>query len=91
MRSVHVHSTVKCEIHVCMCEMFFILPLRYSLTPPFDFLHTCKRNGMNIDTGIDLEKLVDAGTYICNVLEQPRRSKAGVALAAGGGAGGSSK
>jgi len=46
---------------------------------------------MNIDTGIDLEKLVDAGTYICNVLEQPRRSKAGVALAAGGGAGGSSK
>ena len=37
---------------------------------------------MSIDTGIDLEKLVDAGTYICNVLDQPRRSKAGVALAA---------
>ena len=50
-------------------------------------LHTLKqllnkRNGMGIDTGIDLEKLVDAGTYICNVLDQPRRSKAGVALAA---------
>lgn len=48
------------------------------------YFHICthKRNGMNIDTGIDLEKLVDAGTYICNVLDQPRRSKAGVALAA---------
>ena len=37
---------------------------------------------MNIETGIDIDKLVDAGTYICNVLDQPRRSKAGVALAA---------
>ena len=37
---------------------------------------------MSIDTGIDLEKLVDTGTYICNVLDQPRKSKAGVALAA---------
>mmetsp|Transcript_22142 Transcript_22142/g.48238 ORF Transcript_22142/g.48238 Transcript_22142/m.48238 type:complete len:375 (-) Transcript_22142:110-1234(-) len=39
-------------------------------------------HGMNITTGIDINKLVDAGSYICGVLDQPRRSKAAVALAA---------
>mmetsp|Transcript_17942 Transcript_17942/g.29782 ORF Transcript_17942/g.29782 Transcript_17942/m.29782 type:complete len:404 (-) Transcript_17942:62-1273(-) len=41
-------------------------------------------NGMNVETRIDMDKLVDAGTYICNVLNQPRRSKAGIALVAAG-------
>lgn len=37
---------------------------------------------MDITTGIDIDKLVDAGSYICGVLDQPSRSKAAVALAA---------
>lgn len=38
-------------------------------------------NGMGVDTGIDLEKLVDAGEFICSVLGRPSRSKAGLAIA----------
>jgi hydroxymethylglutaryl-CoA lyase len=39
-------------------------------------------NGMNITTGIDIEKLVDASEFICNILNRPINSKAGSAIAA---------
>jgi hydroxymethylglutaryl-CoA lyase len=39
-------------------------------------------NGMNVTTGIDIEKLVDASEYICGVLNRPIHSKAGSAIAA---------
>ena len=66
-------------------SVFNSLTLSHTASCPVYIITIAKkttRNGMNIDTGIDLRKLVDAGTYICNVLDQPRRSKAGVALAA---------
>lgn len=37
-------------------------------------------NGMNIETGIDIDKLIDAGQFIMNELERTTRSKAGLAL-----------
>ena len=37
-------------------------------------------HGLGIDTGIDLEKLVDAGAYISDVLGRPPVSRAGKAL-----------
>ena len=37
-------------------------------------------NGMNIETGIDINKLVAVGEFICNELEKPSASKAGRAL-----------
>ncbi len=36
---------------------------------------TKNRNGMSIDSGIDLEKLVDAGDYICKELGKKSGSK----------------
>jgi hydroxymethylglutaryl-CoA lyase len=39
-------------------------------------------DGLGIDTGIDIDKLVDAGEFICSVLGRESRSKAGLALAA---------
>jgi hydroxymethylglutaryl-CoA lyase len=38
-------------------------------------------DGLGIDTGIDIDKLVDAGEFICSVLGRESRSKAGLALA----------
>jgi hydroxymethylglutaryl-CoA lyase len=39
-------------------------------------------DGLGINNGIDLDKLVDAGEFICNVLGRKSRSKVGLALAA---------
>lgn len=39
-------------------------------------------NGLGVATGIDLDKLVDAAEFICEVLGQPSRSRAGTAIAA---------
>lgn len=39
-------------------------------------------HGMGIETGIDMEKLIAAGSFICNILDLPTRSKAATALAA---------
>ncbi|ERS84189.1 hydroxymethylglutaryl-CoA lyase [Halomonas sp. PBN3] len=39
-------------------------------------------NGLGIETGIDLDKLADTGTWITQTIGRPNRSKAGVALAA---------
>ncbi|PAT33238.1 hydroxymethylglutaryl-CoA lyase [Vandammella animalimorsus] len=38
-------------------------------------------HGMGIETGVDLEKLVDAGLYISNFLQRPSSSRAGTAIA----------
>jgi hydroxymethylglutaryl-CoA lyase len=32
-------------------------------------------NGMGLDTGVDLEALIDAGTFICGALGTPTRSR----------------
>jgi hydroxymethylglutaryl-CoA lyase len=37
-------------------------------------------NGLNISHGLDLQKLVDAGNYISNILGRPNQSKAAQAL-----------
>lgn len=37
-------------------------------------------NGMGIETGVDLEKVVEAGEYICGVLNRPPASKVSRAL-----------
>lgn len=42
--------------------------------------------GMDIDTGIDLDALVDAGAFVCGVLGRPLASRAGRALLARRGA-----
>jgi hydroxymethylglutaryl-CoA lyase len=39
-------------------------------------------HGMGIHTGIDLDRLVDAGAYISGVLGRPTASRAGKALLA---------
>ena len=39
-------------------------------------------DGLGIETGVDLSKLMDAGEYICGVLGRPTHSKAARALAA---------
>jgi hydroxymethylglutaryl-CoA lyase len=39
-------------------------------------------NGLGVRTGIDLDKLVDIGQWICGVLGRPPASKAALALAA---------
>lgn len=38
-------------------------------------------NGMGIETGIDIDKLIDAAEFICGVLGRPTNSRAGRALA----------
>jgi len=38
--------------------------------------------GLNIDTGIDLDRLIDIGTYICQHLGRPSRSKVNLAIVA---------
>ena len=38
-------------------------------------------HGMGLDTGIDLDRLVDAGEFISGVLGRPSQSKAGTAIA----------
>jgi hypothetical protein len=40
------------------------------------------RNGMGIQTGIDLDKLIDAGSFISNVLDRESRSKVAKAMTA---------
>ena len=37
-------------------------------------------HGMGIETGIDMEKLIDASDFICKVLDQPTKSKAALAI-----------
>jgi len=37
-------------------------------------------HGMQIDTGVDLKKLLSAADYICHVLNRKTSSKAGLAL-----------
>jgi hydroxymethylglutaryl-CoA lyase len=39
-------------------------------------------NGLGIETGVDMDKLIDAGDYICGVLGRPTFSRAARALAA---------
>lgn len=39
-------------------------------------------NGLGIETGVDIDKLIAAGDYICGVLGRPTHSKAARALAA---------
>ncbi len=39
-------------------------------------------NGLNIDTGVDMTKLIAAGDYICGVLGRPTFSRAAKAIAA---------
>ncbi|EWH02470.1 hydroxymethylglutaryl-CoA lyase [Halomonas sp. BC04] len=39
-------------------------------------------NGLGIETGIDLDKLAETGTWITQTIGRPNRSKVGVALAA---------
>jgi hydroxymethylglutaryl-CoA lyase len=39
-------------------------------------------NGLGIETGVDMEKLIAAGDFICRVLARPTHSKAAKALAA---------
>jgi hydroxymethylglutaryl-CoA lyase len=39
-------------------------------------------DGLGIETGVDIAKLIDAGEYICGVLGRPTHSKAARALAA---------
>jgi len=38
-------------------------------------------NGLGVETGIDLDKLVNAGEFISGVLGRPSGSKAGTAIA----------
>ena len=40
------------------------------------------RHGMGIQTGIDLDKLIDAGSFISNVLGRESRSKVATAMTA---------
>jgi hydroxymethylglutaryl-CoA lyase len=37
-------------------------------------------NGMGIETGVDLEKVIEAGEYICDFLNRPTASKVSRAL-----------
>jgi hydroxymethylglutaryl-CoA lyase len=39
-------------------------------------------NGLGIETGVDLDKIVDAGEFICAALGKPSASRAGRAIAA---------
>jgi len=39
-------------------------------------------DGMNVRTGIDLDKLVDASEYVCGILKKESRSRAGTAILA---------
>jgi hydroxymethylglutaryl-CoA lyase len=39
-------------------------------------------NGLGIKTGVDLDKLIEAGSYICSILERPTHSRAARALMA---------
>lgn len=39
-------------------------------------------NGLGIETGVDMDKLIDAGEYICGVLGRPTQSRAARALLA---------
>ncbi|MBI3937409.1 MAG: hydroxymethylglutaryl-CoA lyase [Betaproteobacteria bacterium] len=39
-------------------------------------------NGLGIETGVDMGKLIAAGQYICDILGRPTHSKAALALAA---------
>ena len=39
-------------------------------------------NGLGIETGVDMEKLIAAGDFICGVLGRATHSKAAKALAA---------
>jgi hydroxymethylglutaryl-CoA lyase len=38
-------------------------------------------NGLGVETGVDIEKLVDAGEYICSIINRESRSRAGKAIA----------
>jgi hydroxymethylglutaryl-CoA lyase len=39
-------------------------------------------DGLNIETGVDMQKLIAAGDYICGVLGRPTLSRAAKAIAA---------
>jgi hydroxymethylglutaryl-CoA lyase len=39
-------------------------------------------NGLGIETGVDMDKLIDAGEYICGILGRPTQSRAARALLA---------
>jgi hydroxymethylglutaryl-CoA lyase len=39
-------------------------------------------DGLDIETGIDLDKLAETGTWISQTIGRPNRSKVGVAMAA---------
>lgn len=37
-------------------------------------------NGLEIHTGVDLDKLIEAGNYICQALQRPNMSKVSCAM-----------
>jgi hydroxymethylglutaryl-CoA lyase len=39
-------------------------------------------NGLDIESGVDLDRLCQAGAFICTTLQRPTQSKVAVALAA---------
>ncbi|CUW39338.1 Hydroxymethylglutaryl-CoA lyase, mitochondrial [Magnetospirillum sp. XM-1] len=41
-------------------------------------------NGLDVETGVNLDRLIDAGSFICGVLGRPTGSKVAMALAGGG-------
>ena len=46
------------------------------------FASSPRREGLGLSTGIELEKLVDAGEFICGVLQRETQSKVGRAMLA---------
>ena len=47
---------------------------------PHYFLVEKIRNGLGLDTGIDLDKLIDVGEFICGIIGRPTQSKVGRAM-----------
>ena len=88
-----LYTCCKCTSSVhqmfCLCSSFvqsviliFDTDTRSTLLLLFVFflLYCCSRHGMGLSTGIDLNKLVTTGNWICNKL-QSRRNGSKVALA----------
>jgi len=56
--------------------------LSSDLRPPFQVLIVYLLDGLGIETGVDLDKLVAAGQWICGVIGREPSSKAARAIAA---------
>jgi hydroxymethylglutaryl-CoA lyase len=61
---------------------FFVCDVVFCETSPGDVVLLWQRNGMGLATGIDLDALVDAGDFICEVLNRKTESKVARALTA---------